>query len=217
MRIATLVTIVISMMAAPSQASAQADFLKTNVAKMIRKAGIHANASFRNPVDPDATKGRTWGLSVGLSPGDTNGLRYPVALAVFSENLHSPGGPQVGVLRSRGLLAGIGYGWHFGKLSTGASLQTGFVVNRARLDANAATAFNVADGQIAIRTHNGWLLRPQVKVEYFLTRKFTVRASADYVWVSADTDIVAPGSINQSWSASNIHANVGIGIYPFHK
>lgn len=100
----------------PGAAQAQPDFLKDNVAKIIRKAGVHANVSYRNPVDPDVTEGRGYGGSVGLSPGETNGWRYPFALSFFGEDLHSPSGAQFARLGARALLGGIGYGWHFGKL-----------------------------------------------------------------------------------------------------
>ena len=98
----------------PRAAFAQQEFIKDNAAKMIRKLGVHLNTSFREPTDGDVSKGRTYGASVGLSPGQTNGWRYPVSLNWFSENLHGPTGGQFASLRSRAILAGIGYGWHFG-------------------------------------------------------------------------------------------------------
>ena len=63
-----------------------------------------------------------------------------------------------------------------------------------------------------------WLLRPQIKAEYFLTRKFTVRVSGDYVLTHPEIVVITPaGQISNRWDASNFHANVGIGVYPFHK
>jgi hypothetical protein len=75
---------------APDRAQAQSSFLKDNVAKLIRKAGVHLNTTLRAPVDDDVTKGRTYGVSIGLSPGRTNGWRYPFGFTAFSEYLHSP-------------------------------------------------------------------------------------------------------------------------------
>jgi hypothetical protein len=62
------------------------------------------------------------------------------------------------------------------------------------------------------------LLRPQVKAEYFITEKFTLRASADYMRLRPDIVATTPtGQIGDRWDASNVHANVGIGFYPFRK
>ena len=199
-------------------AQAQPEFIKDNVAKMIRKIGVHANTSFRAPTDSDVKQGRTYGLSVGVSPGKTNGWRYPVSLSFFSERLNGPSGRQFAKLRGRAILAGIGYGWHFGKLSTGASFQAGYANYRLNPEGDALSAFNLASGDVTMDVNNTWLLRPQLKAEYFLTRKFTVRISGDYVFTRPDVIVTTPsGRASTRWDASNFHANIGIGVYPFHK
>ena len=218
MKLITLVTLAAVLIGTPSTVQAQPQFIKDNTAKMIRKLGVHLNVSFREPTDRDVSRGRTLGVSVGLSPGDTNGWRYPIGLTMFSENLHGPTGASFAVLRSRALMAGIGYGWHFGKLSTGASLQGGFSVNRVRPDGDMRGAFEVQNGDVFVHVRNSFLLRPQLKAEYFLTRKLTLRVSGDYVLMRPDIAVETPaGSLSNQWDASNYHANVGIGVYPFHK
>ncbi len=203
---------------APTAALAQQDFIKTNVAKLIRKIGVHANASFRAPVDQDVTGGRAYGISVGLSPGQTNGWRYPFALAFFSEHLQTATGTQFARLRARALLGGIGYGWHFGKLSTGIALQAGYGIYTLRGEGDVFTALDAANGPVTMDVTDTWLLRPQVKAEYFLTRKITVRVSGDYIHTQPDIVVITPaGRISKNWDASNFHANIGIGVYPFHK
>lgn len=64
---------------------------KDNTAKMLRKLGVHLNTSFRQPTDGDVSKGRSYGVSVGLSPGQSNGWRYPVSLndAAVSHPAHA--------------------------------------------------------------------------------------------------------------------------------
>src|SRR4029453_16130128 len=99
----------------PNPARAQGDMFRDAATKLIHKVGIHGNMSFRDPVDSDVTKGTTFGPSIGLSPGRTNGWKYPMSLSMFSEDLHGPNGAQFGTVHSRSLLAGIGYGWHFGE------------------------------------------------------------------------------------------------------
>ena len=199
-------------------ALAQPEFIKSNVTKIIRKAGVHLNSSFREPADEDVTQGQTFGVSVGLSPGQTNGWRFPFGLAFFSEHLLGSGDREFARLRARALLGGVGYGWHFGKLSTGASLQAGYADYALRGEGDVLRALDLASGAVTLDANNSWLLRPQLKAEYFLTRKFTVRVSGDYVLTHPDIIVTTPGGpLANRWDASNFHANVGLGIYPFHK
>jgi hypothetical protein len=214
----TFAALMALLLLSPSTALAQPNFIKDNVATIIRKAGVHANASYRAPIDDDVTEGRTYGLSVGLSPGETNGWRYPFALSFFSEHLNSPGGIEFARLQGRALLGGIGYGWHFGKLSTGVSLQAGYAMYKLRGEGDVFTALGLITGPVTMDASNTWLLRPQLKAEYFLTRKLTVRVSGDYVLTHPEIVVITPGGrISDRWDASNFHANVGIGVYPFHK
>jgi hypothetical protein len=219
MRKLTLVLLTASLIASPYAAHAQSQFIKDNAAEMIRKVGVHVNTSFRKPTDDDVTRGgRIYGVSVGLSPGETNGWRYPIGLTMFSEKLLGPSGAPFALLRARAIMAGVGYGWHFGKLSTGAQLQGGFSVNRVQAEGDPLGAFNLSGGDVFVDVKNAFLLRPQVKAEYYLTRKLTLRASADYVLTRPDITVHIPGgSISDRWDASHFHANVGIGVYPFHK
>lgn len=83
---------------------------------------------------------------------------------------------------------------------------------------NVFGAFGFPDGPVTMDVNNAWLLRPQLKAEYFLTRKFTVRVSGDYVLTRPEITVTTPaGRISDEWDASNFHVNVGIGVYPFHK
>jgi hypothetical protein len=155
---------------------------------------------------------------VGLSPGDTNGWRYPVALGFFSEHLRGPSGRDFALLRSRAIVAGIGYGWHFGKLSTGASMQAGFSDYRLSPEGDVLDALELLGGTVTVDASNSWLLRPQIKAEYFLTRKVTVRVSGDYILSHPDIMVTTPaGQLANHWDVSSFHANIGIGVYPFHK
>jgi hypothetical protein len=218
MKLITMVTLAAALIGTPSTLQAQPQFIKDNTAKMIRKLGVHLNASVREPTDRDVSKGRTFGMSIGLSPGNTNGWRYPVGVTMFSENLHGPNGASFAVLRSTALMAGIGYGWHFGRLSTGASILGGFSVNRVRPEGDIRGAFDVEIGDVFVHVRNAFLVRPQLKAEYSLTRKLTLRVSGDYVLMHPDIAVETPaGSLSHQWDASNFHANVGIGVYPFHK
>jgi hypothetical protein len=203
---------------APAPAAAQSEFVRNHTKDMIRKVGVHLNMSVREPVDPDVTKGQTFGISIGMSPGRSNGWRYPVGFTMFSENLHSPNGEQFAAMSTKAITAGIGYGWHFGRLYTGASLVTGFAMNRGRIDGDVQRAFDAPDGAVSLHVGNSMLLRPQLKAEYFLTPKLTLRATADYMMLRPGISVTTPsGRIADRWNASNVHANIGIGYYPWRR
>jgi hypothetical protein len=203
---------------APGAARAQSESLKDTAIKMLPKVGVHVNMSSRTPVDPDVRKGTTFGVSIGLSSGLTNGWTYPFGLATFSEDLHSPNGERFAVMKSTAILAGIGYSWYAGRLSTVASLQTGFAFNRGKTEGDVLRAFAVPSGTVSLQVDNSPIVRPQVEAEYFITRKFTLRASAAYLMTRPGIAVTTPlERIVDRWNASNIHANIGIGFYPLRK
>ena len=198
-------------------AQAQPEFLKDNVTKIVRKLGVHANVSVREPVDGDVTKGTTYGGAVVLGGGRNPGWKYPVALATSNMDLHAPGGEQFARLKSLALVGGIGYNWNFGKLTASAGVQTGYSFNSGRLEGHAARAFGDV-GAVSLKIGNAFLLRPKVSLEYFLTPKFTLRTTGDYVETHPTITVTTPGGvISDRWNASSFHATVGIGFYPFRK
>jgi hypothetical protein len=202
----------------PSTTHAQSSFIKENVALLIQKIGIHGNVSYRYPLDSDVTKGWGKGVSIGLSPGRTNGWRYPFALTFFSQDLRSPNRDEFASVRTRAILGGIGYGWHFGQLSTGVQVQTGYAFNHASLEGDLGHAFDVPSGRVSIDTNNSWLVRPEIKAEYFITHKFTVRVSGDYVHIRPGIIVTTPDQrFERRWDESNLHANFGVAFYPFRK
>lgn len=201
-----------------TQAEAQPAFLQETATKVARRAGVHLNLSVRQPVDPDVTDGTTLGLSFGLSPGQTTGWTYPIGLNMFREDLHSPNGEPFAVLRTRAITAGIGYRWVFGRLSIGPSLQTGFAFNSGRIEGDVPRAFSVPNEATSVHVGNAPLLRTQVQAEYMFRPKFSVRISTDYVLMRPAIDVTTPFErITGRWSASNVHASVGIGFYPMRK
>lgn len=209
-----VVTLLVLATAAPS--SAQSQFLKDNLAKAARKIGVHGNVGFRHPIDADVSKGASIGASIGLSPGETSGWKFPLAMSLYRENLLAPDGDTFAVFRSISLLGGVGYGQHFGRVSASATLQAGYAFNHGRLAGDPARAF--AAESVALDVGNAFVLRPHLGLEYELTRKLTLRASGDYVWTRPDIVVRVPGlRIEDRWDVSNVHANVGIGFYPFRK
>ena len=209
--------LVIGVVAAPLPAQAQPEFVKDNVTKIIRKLGVHANVSVREPVDGDLTKGRTFGGSVVLGGGRKPGWKYPVALTTSNMDLHAPGGEQFAKFKSLALVGGIGYNWNFGKLTASAGVQAGYGFNSGTLEGHAVRAFG-DNGPVSLKVGDAFLLRPKVSLEYFITPKFTLRTSGDYVETHPTIRVTTPaGVISDRWNASSFHATVGIGFYPFRK
>jgi hypothetical protein len=209
--------LLVGVLVAPVPAQAQPEFVRDNVSKIVRKLGVHVNMSVRQPQDPDVTKGTSFGGSVVLGGGRSTGWKYPVALTTFNENLHAPDGGKFATLKSWAILGGVGYSWNVGKLSIKPAVQTGVAFNTGRLEGNAPQAFNAA-GPVSIKVGNSLLLKPKITFEYFVTEKFTVRTSADYVFTQPNITVTTPtGAIGDRWNPSHYHATVGIGFYPFKK
>src|SRR5215216_7535492 len=160
-RCTLLGALLVMMVPAPARAGAFED----TVLALIRKAGEHGNMGFRHPTDEDVTRGVTFGPSIGLSPGRTNSVKYPVALSMFSEELHSPSGAHFGTVRTRALMVGIGYGWHFGDLSVGPQVEVGYAFNHASLEDDALQAFGASGGGVTMDVDNAWMVRPEFKAE----------------------------------------------------
>jgi hypothetical protein len=204
----------------PSAHAQDYDFFKEKAIKIIEKTGVHVSTSFADPLDKaSAEKDGSWGLSVGLAPGVRNGWRTPFGIAWFTEQLRNPSNHVVfSELRSRPILAGIGYSWHFGQLSTGAQLQAGWAFNSLKTDGDPAVSFAPQGGVLAVDVHHAPVLRPQFKIEYFLTKKLTARSALSYMFEKPRVDIITPaGTISERWSASNVQLSVGLGFYPFRK
>lgn len=203
----------------PSPAAAQPEFLKDSVTKLVRKVGFHASTSFANPMDTEqARRDGSYGVSIGLAPGKANGWRYPFGIAWYTEELVAPSGGIFAQLRARPIYGGIGYGWHFGRLSTGAQLQAGWSFNRLKEHGDTEAALLAPRSMVAMTIGNSFALRPQLKLEYFVTEKFTVRSSLNYVFTNPRVTISTPaGVISDRWNASNVSLSVGVGVYPFRK
>jgi hypothetical protein len=203
----------------PRPAHAQGDFLKDTVGKMVRKVGFHASTSFSDPIDQkNIVRDGSYGLSVGLAPGLTNGWRYPFGFGWFTEELKGPSGASFVKLQSLPVVGGIGYGWHFGKLSTGIQMQAGWAFNSGKGIGDMGAAFGAPGFPISVDIGDSFVVPPQAKVEYFLTPKFTVRTSLNYVMAHPMVTVTTPeGTTSKRWDASNVTLSVGIGVYPFRK
>ncbi|MEO8679406.1 MAG: hypothetical protein ABI665_10190 [Vicinamibacterales bacterium] len=198
-------------------AFAQGEFVKENLSRLIKKVGVHVGIGLSEPLDSDVTKATKYGVSVGLAPGRGNGWKYPVGITWFSEELRGASGEQFGLLQTRAALAGVGYGWHFGKLSTTVALQAGIALNTVKLDAAAARVFD-SESEPKIRLKNSAIVRPQVRFEYFITERITVRTALSYIHTQPNIAVqTSAGPAPGNWNAHNVNAAIGLGYYPFRK
>lgn len=209
---------IVLLMLGPAPAVAQ-DSMTDNAMNLIRKIGVHGNISFRQPLDPDVTKGLTMGPSIGLSPGRRGGIKFPMKLGFFSENLHGANGQTFAVMHTKAIMGGIGYGWHIGALSTSVALMTGYAFNSGELQGDASGALGVLDAAgTSVHVGNAILLRPRVSAEYFLTPKFTLRVGADYTYMRPEIVVTTSTErIAGRWDPSNVQFTTGIGWYPFRR
>ena len=214
---AATIALALTLLARP--ALAQQEFLKDNLSKLIQKVGVHAGASFADPMDTrEAYRDGSYGVSVGLAPGTTNGWRYPFGIGWYTEELVAPNGSIFSQLRARPVYGGVGYGWHIGKWSAGAQLQAGWSFNSLKAHGDPAAAFATVPAAVAMEISDSLSLRPQIKVEYFLDKKLTVRSSLNYVFTNPRVTISTPnGVITDRWNASNVSLTLGVGYYPFRK
>ena len=151
-------------------------------------------------------------------------LAKPTAGAIRSDwrgsqrNCATATGNSFAKLQARPIVAGIGYGWHFGKFSTGAQLQAGWSFNSAKPIGDIAEAFLLPSNSVSVHIGNSFVARPQLKVEYFLTSKFTLRTALNYIFTNPMVTVTRPDGIDKHrWNASNVTLSMGIGVYPFRK
>lgn len=203
----------------PSPARAQSEFIKDNVSKIVRKVGFNASTSFSDPIDKDnIVRDGSYGLSVGLAPGHTNGWQYPFGFAWFTEELKGPTGASFVKLQSLPIVGGIGYRWHFGKLSTVIQMQAGWAFNSGKAIGDMGAAFGAPGFPVSADIGDSLVVRPQAKVEYFLAPKLSVRSSLNYVMARPMVTLTTPqGTTSRRWDASHMTFSLGVGIYPFRK
>ena len=201
----------------PIEARAQQQFLHDKVANAIRRIGVHVNAGIRNPLDDDIEAGRTVDLSVGLSPSRTGGWSIPLNVSWTSSRLQF-NDTHFGTVRSYLLLSGVSYSVRRDRWSVGAALEGGFALNRSKLELTAPAVFGLPGTVVSIDSDNSVVVRPQVRAEYFLTRKISLRTSLKYVYTQPDVVITTlNGRVPGRWNTHYVSLNMGVGIYPFRK
>jgi len=80
-----------------------------------------------------------------------------------------------------------------------------------------AIAFGVPE-PVGVDVSNSWVLRPQVKAEYFVFRKLSLRTQLSYTFT--DPDVVIH-TVNQDfvhdWNPNHYQLSFAVGVFPFRK
>jgi hypothetical protein len=210
MRKLVVVCAVLTCVVTATTASAQ---MVTNIAK---RAGIGASVGGIFPFDDDVSVGTAFGVNAGLAPapgfGPTLGFGWYQGDLTLSG---VSGDREVGHLRVRPLMGGVGYTWVKGPLATGVSINAGISFNSIRLDDQYRTFFGPGT-EVRVDASNSFAVRPQIRFEYAVARKVGVYTSLGYFFTEFNNVIETPvGRFENEWDASSFNIFVGAMVYPF--
>ena len=203
---------------APRPAQAQGDFMKSNIKRWIEKTGVYASVNSRTAVDDGVDMGPSIGLGVGFaSEHQHSGRKYPFSYSTYAGDLEVPGGSSFGRIRARQIMSGIGYNWVHGKMVYGVQMGVGYSFNNVTLDSGVSEAFGVP-GAVSVDVSNSWVLKPQVKAEYFLHRKVSLRTQLAYVVTDPDVVIhTATQDLKHNWNPNHMQLSFAVGFFPLRK
>jgi hypothetical protein len=210
MRKRVLVCAVLAFAMIATNASAQV------MTSMIRRVGIGGSVGGVFTLDDDVNTGTAVGVNVGLAPqhgfGPTVGFGWYQADLTLSG---VSGDRDVGRLRVRPLMAGVGYTWVKDRVAVSGSVNAGISFNSIRLDDQYRTFFGPGT-EVRVDSSNSFAVRPQLRVEYSVARKVGVYTSAGYFFTEFDNVIETPaGRFENEWDASSFNLFVGVMVYPF--
>ena len=202
----------------PRPALAQGDFIKSNLKRWIEKTGVYVSASSRTSLDDEVKMGRSYGIGLGFaSEHQRSGRKYPFSFSSYNADLETAGGNDFGRIRARQIMSGIGYSWVHGKMVYGAQMGVGYSFNHVTLDPGVAVAFGVPE-PVSVDVSNSFVLRPQVKAEYFLFPKLSLRLQGSYTYT--DPDVVIHTVVQDfvhDWHTNHWQVSLGVGIFPLRK
>jgi hypothetical protein len=202
----------------PAPAQAQGEFMKTKIKELIEKSGIYVSASTRTSPDDDVEMGPTFGFGYGTAGQKRNGWKYPFSFSGYRGALTtSTTDVEFGEFKAKQIMTGVGYQWVFGKMVYSAQLGLGYSFNEITLHEAAPQAFASTDA-IRYDVSNSFVVRPQVKAEYFLHHKLSMRTSLSYTYTDPNVAVhTATESITQEWRPHHVHLSFAVGVFPFRK
>jgi hypothetical protein len=201
----------------PHPAQAQGDFVKDKLKALIEKSGVYVSASSRSSLDNDVRMGRSIGIGYGTAGSKRTGVKYPFSFSGYSGDLETAEGNDFGRFKARQILGGIGYQWVRGKLVYGGQVNVGYSFNNVSIDATAPAVFS-SQAPIRVDVSNSFVVRPQLKAEYFLHRKLSFRTQLSYTYTDPDVVVTtATGQFTDEWRPHHVQLSVAMGFFPFRK
>ena len=201
----------------PRPAEAQGDFVKDKLKALIEKSGVYVSASSRSSIDNDVRMGRTFGVGYGTAGSKRTGIKYPFSFSGYSGDLETVEVNDFGRFKARQVLGGVGYQWVQGKMVYGAQLNVGYSFNKVTIDPTAPAVFS-SQSPVSVDVSNSFVLRPQLKAEYFLHRKLSLRTQLSYTYTNPDVVVTtATGRFTDEWRPHHMQMSVAMGIFPFRK
>ncbi len=201
----------------PSPAQAQSDFLKSKIKDLIERSGVYVQASTRSSIDNDVRMGRSLGVGYGIAGRQKKGRKIPFSFGGYSGDLETAEGSEFGRFKATQIMSGIGYSWVYGKMTYGAQLGVGYSFNKVTLNDGVSAAFGVP-GAVAVDVSNSWVLRPQIKAEYFLNRKISLRSQLSYTYTDPQVTVrTGAQEISHEWRPHHMQLSFAVGVFPFRK
>jgi hypothetical protein len=208
---------ILLMLFMPSPAQAQGDFMKSKVKEIIEKSGVYVSAATRTSVDNDVVMGPTFGIGYGTAGAKRDGWKYPFSYSGYRGDLATTEGVEFGEFKAKQIMSGVGYQWVRGKMVYSAQLGLGYSFNKITLLPAAPTAFNSSDA-LRYDVSNSFVVRPQVKAEYFVHHKLSLRTQLSYTFTDPDVVVhTATESITREWRPHHVHLSFAVGVFPFRK
>lgn len=191
--------------------------MRSKVKDLIEKSGVYVSASTRTSVDKDVVMGPTFGVGYGTAGAKRNGWKYPFSFSGYRGALASKSGVEFGEFKAKQIMSGVGYQWVHGKMVYSAQLGLGYSFNQVTLDPAAPTAFASAEA-IRYDVSNSFVVRPQVKAEYFVHPKISLRSQLSYTYTDPDVVVhTATETMSHEWRPHHVHLSFAVGIFPFRK
>jgi len=186
------------------------------ITNMVKRVGVGGSVGGVFTFDDDVNTSVAFGVNAGLAPAP--GFGPTLGLGWYQADLRLSGvsgDREVGRLRVRPLMAGVGYTWMKDRVAVGLSINAGISFNSIRLNDEYRNIFGPG-AEVRVDSSNSFAVRPQLRVEYAVARKVGVYTSAGYFFTEFDNVIETPvGRFENEWDASSFNLFVGVMVYPF--
>lgn len=201
----------------PRPAEAQGDFLKSKIKDIVERSGVYVSATTRTALDDEVKMGPSIGIGYGMAGRQRPGKKFPFSFSSYSGNLETANDTEFGRISAKQIMSGIGYQWVRGKMVYGATLGVGYSFNNVELNPGVAVAFGVPE-PVAVDVSNSFVVRPQLKAEYWLHRKLSLRSQLNYTFT--DPDVVIRSAVQDfahEWTPHHFQLSFAVGVFPLRK